>query len=200
MRCAYFSLRRQRGYLYLSTGANGTGKTLFTLADVRALQLATNRPVFYKGFTAKQPLVDFGPAAVRDRGAEEAGKERHVPERQQQERGGRVDVPGAARHVHGGRDERDREAERDDQRAVRHAQCADPPVEPRAADRHERRLRHEQAHPSEEHCAVQMEEPRTVGVAAQQRPDVDRPEARDDHHRHGDGEGHVDARHGRGRS
>lgn len=60
MRRAYFSLRRQRGYLYLSTGANGTGKTLFTLADVRALQVATNRPVFFKGFTAKQPLLDFG--------------------------------------------------------------------------------------------------------------------------------------------
>ncbi len=54
------SLRKQRGYLYLSTGANGAGKTLFTLEDVRKLQLETNRPVFYKGFTAKQPLKDFG--------------------------------------------------------------------------------------------------------------------------------------------
>jgi len=60
MRRVPHSLRRQLGYLYLSTGANGTGKTLFTLFDVRALQIATNRPVFFKGFTAKQPLLDFG--------------------------------------------------------------------------------------------------------------------------------------------
>ncbi|CAM3596433.1 Zona occludens toxin [Paracidovorax anthurii] len=54
------SLRRQLGFLYLSTGANGAGKTLFTLLDVRALQLETSRPVFFSGFTAKQPLFDFG--------------------------------------------------------------------------------------------------------------------------------------------
>lgn len=60
MRRALVSLRKQLGYLYLTTGSNGTGKTLFTLLDVRALQLATNRPVYFKGFTAKQPLLDFG--------------------------------------------------------------------------------------------------------------------------------------------
>lgn len=54
------SLRKQRGFLYLTTGSNGAGKTLFTLEDVRKLQLETNRPVFYKGFTALQPLLDFG--------------------------------------------------------------------------------------------------------------------------------------------
>lgn len=51
---------RQRGYLYLSTGANGSGKTLFTIYDVRQLQLETNRPVYFWGFTAKQRLLDFG--------------------------------------------------------------------------------------------------------------------------------------------
>lgn len=51
---------RQGGFLYLTTGANGSGKTLFTLRDVRELQLQTSRPVFYCGFTAKQPLQDFG--------------------------------------------------------------------------------------------------------------------------------------------
>lgn len=65
------SRRWQRGFLYLSTGGNGTGKTLFTLHDVRKLQLETGRPVFYNGFTAKQPLLDFGwqtfePAKWRD--------------------------------------------------------------------------------------------------------------------------------------
>lgn len=50
----------QRGYLYLSTGANGAGKTLFTIFDVRQLQLQTSRPVYFWGFTAKQPLLDFG--------------------------------------------------------------------------------------------------------------------------------------------
>lgn len=54
------SLRKQRGFVYLSTGANGTGKTLFTLRDVRNLQLETDRPVFYCGFTPKQPIHDFG--------------------------------------------------------------------------------------------------------------------------------------------
>lgn len=60
MRLAPFSLKRQFGFLYLSTGANGAGKTLFTLEDVRKLQLETNRPVYFKGFTALQPLLDFG--------------------------------------------------------------------------------------------------------------------------------------------
>lgn len=54
------SLRRQLGYLYLTTGGNGAGKTLFTLWDVRQLQLKTGRPVFFWGFNAKQPLLDFG--------------------------------------------------------------------------------------------------------------------------------------------
>lgn len=36
--------------IYLTTGANGAGKTLITLRDVRAQQLKENRPVFYNGF------------------------------------------------------------------------------------------------------------------------------------------------------
>lgn len=54
------SLRYQLGYLYLTTGGNGAGKTLFTLRDVRDLQERTGRPVFFWGFEAKQPLLDFG--------------------------------------------------------------------------------------------------------------------------------------------
>ncbi|MFI8616132.1 zonular occludens toxin domain-containing protein [Acidovorax sp. NPDC077693] len=53
-------MRRQLGYLYLTTGGNGAGKTLFTLRDVRDLQERTGRPVFFWGFEAKQPLLDFG--------------------------------------------------------------------------------------------------------------------------------------------
>lgn len=54
------SLHRQRGFIYLTTGANGSGKTLFTLRDVRKLQVETSRPVFYAGFTPKEPLSEFG--------------------------------------------------------------------------------------------------------------------------------------------
>lgn len=36
--------------IYLTTGANGAGKTLITLRDVRAQQLKESRPVFYNGF------------------------------------------------------------------------------------------------------------------------------------------------------
>ncbi|KTT20397.1 zonular occludens toxin domain-containing protein, partial [Pseudacidovorax intermedius] len=36
---------RQGGFIYLRTGGNGSCKTLFTLADVRKLQLETGRPV-----------------------------------------------------------------------------------------------------------------------------------------------------------
>lgn len=54
------SLRYQLGYLYLTTGGNGAGKTLFTLWDVRQLQQKSGRPVFFWGFSAKQPLLDFG--------------------------------------------------------------------------------------------------------------------------------------------
>lgn len=54
------SLRYQRGFLYLTTGANGAGKTLFTLQDVRKLQVETGRPVYYWGFTPKKPIEDFG--------------------------------------------------------------------------------------------------------------------------------------------
>lgn len=46
--------------IYLTTGGNGAGKTLFTLADVRAQQVAENRPVYYHGFEALQPIKDFG--------------------------------------------------------------------------------------------------------------------------------------------
>lgn len=48
--------------LYLSTGGNGSGKTLFSLYDVRQLQLKTNRPVFYvkDRFRAKAPIEEFG--------------------------------------------------------------------------------------------------------------------------------------------
>lgn len=36
--------------IYLTTGANGAGKTLLTIKDVREQQLKENRPVFYHGF------------------------------------------------------------------------------------------------------------------------------------------------------
>jgi len=35
--------------IYLRTGANGTGKTLLTLKEVREKQLAENRPVYWNG-------------------------------------------------------------------------------------------------------------------------------------------------------
>lgn len=46
--------------IYLTTGANGAGKTLLTLQDVRNQQLKENRPVYYHGFTPLQPIIDFG--------------------------------------------------------------------------------------------------------------------------------------------
>ena len=46
--------------IYLTTGANGSGKTLLTLLDVRAQQLREGRPVYYHGFEALQPIHDFG--------------------------------------------------------------------------------------------------------------------------------------------
>jgi len=52
------SLHRQRGFIYLTTGANGAGKTLFTLKEVRDRQLKENRPVYHNGrFRLK---ADFG--------------------------------------------------------------------------------------------------------------------------------------------
>lgn len=46
--------------IYLTTGANGSGKTLLTLRDVRAQQLRENRPVYYHGFEAAAPILEFG--------------------------------------------------------------------------------------------------------------------------------------------
>lgn len=46
--------------IYLTTGGNGSGKTLFTLKDVREQQLKENRPVYFHGFTANQILLDWG--------------------------------------------------------------------------------------------------------------------------------------------
>lgn len=46
--------------IYLTTGANGAGKTLLTLFDVRAQQLRENRPVYFHGFEAGQQLLDWG--------------------------------------------------------------------------------------------------------------------------------------------
>jgi zona occludens toxin len=53
---------------YLRTGANGSCKTLFSLRDVRDLQLATGRPVaFNKNFKAKAILTDeFGWKLLED--------------------------------------------------------------------------------------------------------------------------------------
>lgn len=47
--------------IYLTTGANGAGKTLLTLHDVRRAQLEDpSRAVYYHGFVAKKPVTDFG--------------------------------------------------------------------------------------------------------------------------------------------
>jgi zona occludens toxin len=47
--------------LYITTGANGTGKTLFTLKAVREHQLKENRPVFHNGrFTLTAEGESFG--------------------------------------------------------------------------------------------------------------------------------------------
>lgn len=47
--------------LYLTTGANGTGKTLFTLKEVRERQLKDNRPVYHNGrFTLTPEGEAFG--------------------------------------------------------------------------------------------------------------------------------------------
>ena len=46
--------------IYLSTGGNGAGKTLFTLKDVRDQQLKENRPVYFHGFTPKPILLEWG--------------------------------------------------------------------------------------------------------------------------------------------
>lgn len=54
-----YSLRsRQRGFLYLTTGANGAGKTLNTLKWVRERQLKENREVYYNG--RFELTADFG--------------------------------------------------------------------------------------------------------------------------------------------
>lgn len=55
------SIKRQLGFIYLTTGANGTGKTLFTLEDVRKRQLAENRPVYFHGFDMDETVQkEFG--------------------------------------------------------------------------------------------------------------------------------------------
>lgn len=47
--------------IYLTTGANGAGKTLLTLKDVRAQQLKENRPVYYHGFEMDEvKAAEFG--------------------------------------------------------------------------------------------------------------------------------------------
>jgi len=48
--------------IYLRTGANGTCKTLFTLADVRKLQLESGRPVCVNGRFKLKPekMLEFG--------------------------------------------------------------------------------------------------------------------------------------------
>lgn len=47
--------------IYLTTGANGSGKTLLTLKDVREQQLKENRPVYYHGFEIEPAkAAEFG--------------------------------------------------------------------------------------------------------------------------------------------
>lgn len=63
--------------LYLRTGANGSCKTLFTLKDVRELQLATGRPVAWNGRFKLKPEkeAEFGWKKIefKDWQAEEDG-------------------------------------------------------------------------------------------------------------------------------
>jgi zona occludens toxin len=63
--------------LYLRTGANGSCKTLFTLKDVRELQLATGRPVAWNGRFKLKPEkeLEFGWKKIefKDWQAEEDG-------------------------------------------------------------------------------------------------------------------------------
>lgn len=63
--------------LYLRTGANGSCKTLFTLKDVRALQLETGRPVAWNGRFKLKPEkeLEFGWKKIefKDWQAEEDG-------------------------------------------------------------------------------------------------------------------------------
>lgn len=56
MRRAFRS--RQRGFIYLTTGANGAGKTLNTLKWVRDRQVKESRPVYYNG--RFEMTADFG--------------------------------------------------------------------------------------------------------------------------------------------
>lgn len=58
--------------IYFTTGANGAGKTLLTLWDVRQQQLKENRPVYYHGF-------DMDPAK-----AAEFGWQHHEPSKWQE--------------------------------------------------------------------------------------------------------------------
>ncbi|MDO9013519.1 MAG: zonular occludens toxin domain-containing protein [Polynucleobacter sp.] len=46
--------------IYLTTGANGAGKTLCTLRDVRDKQVAEGRPVYFCGFDPKPQLIEWG--------------------------------------------------------------------------------------------------------------------------------------------
>lgn len=47
--------------IYLTTGANGAGKTLCTLQDVREQQLKENRPVYFHGFDMDEATqAEFG--------------------------------------------------------------------------------------------------------------------------------------------
>lgn len=47
--------------IYLTTGANGAGKTLLTLKNVREQQLKENRPVYYHGFEINEATAEeFG--------------------------------------------------------------------------------------------------------------------------------------------
>ncbi len=52
------SLLKQRGFIHLTTGANGAGKTLFTLKEVRERSLKESRPVFHNG--RFKLTADFG--------------------------------------------------------------------------------------------------------------------------------------------
>jgi zona occludens toxin len=51
---------RQRGFVYLTTGTNGTGKTLLTLKDVREKSLKESRPVYYWNIILAGPALEFG--------------------------------------------------------------------------------------------------------------------------------------------
>ncbi|HET9271559.1 MAG TPA: hypothetical protein VFO31_25455 [Vicinamibacterales bacterium] len=143
-----------------------------------------------------QALVDLGAVAIRHRGREAGPEQHHVAERNQQESRAAIARPLPCLHVDHRRGRTHDQTHREHEPAIRHAITPDLPVQLHLAARRDEDLRQQERHPTDKDETVDLDDGRSLDVAAQHPAEIRRPEADDDDGNHERAEPGVETRTG----